>query len=54
MISSDSGKRCSDSFEKTSRPSAKTSNCDFEPGVAFALDSVRCSISAARPAARRS
>jgi hypothetical protein len=43
-----------DSFEKTSRPSKKTSNCDFEPGVAFADESVLSSISAARLAARRS
>jgi hypothetical protein len=35
-------------------PSAKTSNCDFDPGVAFAADPVVSSISAARLAARRS
>jgi hypothetical protein len=39
-------------LEKMICPSATTSNCDFEPGVAVALTSVFDSISAARLAAR--
>ena len=54
MISSTSGKRPSFCFEKTSFPSASTSNWLFAPSTISASCSVRFVSAAARLAARRS
>jgi len=51
-ISPSSGKRPFACFEKTTSPSATTSNCDRAPGIAFASTLSAWETSAARLAAR--
>ncbi|HEU5279539.1 MAG TPA: hypothetical protein VFU26_11630 [Gaiellaceae bacterium] len=54
MISSASGKRPASRFEKTTLPSATTSNCPWPPETISASWGVLSLTSAARLAARRS